>query len=75
MSFYEDEEKCPDCDGVDVFPYSNSGDGRCSTCHGTGKDLFDDICNALNPFYQTDNDCRDCHGSGKCQTCGGKGVI
>jgi DnaJ-class molecular chaperone len=77
MSLYdEDKEKCPDCDSVDVWsPYSDKGDGKCSSCNGTGIDLIDDIGNSLNPFYQTDDDCDECHGTGICQTCRGDGEI
>lgn len=65
MSWDDDKEECPSCDGS----------GKCSSCHSTGKDLFDDICNSLNPFYQTDADCNDCHGTGTCQRCNGDGEV
>jgi len=73
----EDEERCPDCDSVAILPlYSDRGDGKCSTCHGTGKgDLFDGICHSLNPFSEGDSECDYCHSTGICQTCGGTGVI
>ena len=70
----EDKERCPDCDAVDPWaPYSDKGNGECSSCHGTGKDIGADIGNALNPIYQTDNACPECRGSKVCRTCRGEG--
>lgn len=56
--------KCQDCD----YP----GDGRCSTCHGTGGEtsLLDAFAESLVGDEQI---CKVCGGSGKCQTCGGTG--
>lgn len=72
----EDRKRCPDCDAVDSWAlYCDKGNGECSYCHGTGKDLSSDILNALNPFYQVDNDCPECSGSKVCRTCRGEGYI
>jgi len=53
--------RCPDCDGGLL---SLGGDGKCSMCHGTGKNVH------LNSDQA---ECEKCGGSGLCKTCGGTG--
>jgi len=59
---------CPDCDGLGIF---GGGNGKCSDCHRTGKEM--DIIEALaESLSGQSQDCKACGGSGKCQTCYGK---
>jgi len=43
-----------------------TGDGKCSECHGSGR----------NPHFNVDIDqCQTCLGTGVCQTCKGEGYL
>lgn len=53
--------KCEDCYGGGWW-----GDGKCSGCAGGGRSL------SLNA---PERECRECHGTGVCSTCGGEGKI
>lgn len=57
--------KCPDCDGDHMLFPQDYGNGVCSECHGTGRNL-DPLVNEACPM---------CHESLKCQTCRGKGWV
>lgn len=61
--------KCPDCDSVRILSFPQIGDGKCSVCHGSGKDCWPDI------IPGQDHTCTNCGGSGICPTCGGEGEI
>lgn len=52
----DNERHCTDCNkrGGGII----DGDGKCSTCEGTGKSNYGD-------------DCDVCKGTGTCQTCNG----
>ena len=65
--------KCPDCSGESLFD-SSVGDGKCSTCNGTGDELdpLEGVGEAMMGLPQT---CKECGGSGTCRTCGGDGEI
>jgi hypothetical protein len=52
--------RCPDCDTGFL-----QGDGKCSTCHGSGVNVH---LNSDEP------NCEKCNGTGICQACGGSGV-
>jgi DnaJ-class molecular chaperone len=68
--------KCPDCDSVNLTPYTDQGDGRCSECHGTGAGgVIEDLIDGLNPLSNQESECQKCHGTGQCQTCGGSGIV
>ncbi len=65
--------KCPDCDSIKIL--GDEGDGKCSTCNGTGAGgLLDDIAHGMIPIGEAPS-CDDCGGSGVCQTCDGTGVV
>ena len=65
--------KCQDCNSIKIFPGTNEGDGKCSTCHGTGNgDLLDQVVHGL---LWGKSECQVCKGSGVCQTCGGTGIV
>ena len=57
---------CPNCD----YP----GNGKCSDCHGGGKEtnVFEALAEAIAGESQ---DCDTCGGSGECTTCDGKGYV
>lgn len=59
-------QKCSDCDAEGFT--NDTGNGKCSACHGTGMDL--DPMERGGP-----GSCETCGGSGKCQTCRGEGVV
>jgi len=41
--------KCPDCDSVKIL--WDEGDGKCSTCHGTGAGgILDHIAHEMIPI-------------------------
>ena len=60
--------RCPDCDNVQVI--GGLGNGRCSRCHGSGKQgtIADDIGGGKGS-------CERCHGNGQCITCAGDGFV
>lgn len=64
-------EDCPDCDGTRVF---GGGDGKCSDCHGTGREL-DPLTAFTEALSGQSQKCDTCDGSGVCQTCYGKGYL
>ena len=71
-----EEVQCPDCDSVKINPFVSEGDGKCSTCHGTGAgSVWDHIVAETNPFDDEEATCPECDGTGQCQTCGGTGVV
>jgi len=65
--------KCPDCystsDLVGLF-----GDGKCSVCHGSGKNpsVLDEMAEGLTGV---ETECYNCVGSGECPTCRGSGEV
>jgi hypothetical protein len=63
--------KCPDCWG-NADPLGIWGDGKCSECHGSGKNpsILDEVTESLTG---AETDCFNCGGSGQCPTCHGKG--
>lgn len=64
---------CPDCDGPAIF---NQGNGKCSSCNGTGDGgWFGAIARAVDITGSTGNSCSNCGGSGVCPTCDGSGVV
>jgi len=66
--------QCPNCDAVKMFCDPPEGDGKCSTCHGTGFARFFDAI-ALDLLNVEQPACEECYGSGQCQTCGGAGIV
>ncbi len=65
--------KCPDCDSTSDL-LGMYGDGKCSTCHGTGSgDLLGQFVDGM--FGTKAQGYPTCGGSGTCQTCGGSGEI
>lgn len=62
---------CPDCDrpGGSFL----TSDGKCSTCHGSGKDKI--LLQALDYAMGGGGDCEVCGGTGECQTCEGTGEV
>lgn len=63
--------RCPDCDDRYIL---GGGNGKCSKCHGTGKNpsMMDDIAESLG---NKPTKCWKCDGSGDCPTCKGTGEI
>lgn len=62
---------CPDCDSPGGS--FRRSDGKCSTCHGSGKDNL--LAAALDYAVGGDGHCETCDGTGDCQTCGGSGKV
>ena len=63
-------DACERCDG----PALARGNGRCSTCHGSGKEA--NVMHALAASVSgASQDCRRCGGNGRCVDCGGKGYF
>ena len=64
------KERCRNCDNFSIF--ENRGNGKCSKCHGSGKDnswasgIVKSIAGQAEKCYL-------CRGTGTCQKCGGKG--
>jgi len=52
-------QRCSDCNAPSFL---DQGNGKCSQCHGTGRDGWGDKC-------------KRCHGSKKCPTCEGSGSV
>jgi len=63
-----DRIPCSNCDGPSVL--SSWNDGKCSDCHGTGKEAI-----PYGDIFGSKCDCPSCGGSGKCPTCYGKGYL
>jgi PDZ domain/BON domain len=63
--------ECPDCDCPVISLTDNRGNGKCSTCHGTGIDAADQAFNILSDEHP----CYKCNSSGDCPTCQGTGEI
>ena len=64
------QSSCYDCNQVRAEIVGGS-DGKCSNCHGTGKDS-----DWVDEFFDLGSeDCSDCDGSGVCQTCDGEGLV
>ena len=64
--------ECTACESVVVFSVPTRGNGKCSSCYGTGKEqglggLVSDIAGTSHA------DCAACGGTGRCQSCGGTG--
>jgi len=71
--------QCPDCDGIDIFRgiFETYGNGRCSSCHGSGHDrdaefLVGFATLSLEEVYYP---CKECSGTGQFPMCGGTGRI
>lgn len=64
-------KNCPDCDrpGGSFL----ASDGKCSACHGSGKDNI--FQQALDAMFGGEGECETCNGSGECQTCNGTGEV
>lgn len=65
--------QCPDCDSIKMFSAEPEGDGKCSSCHGTGYgglvEAFFESADVQPPV------CDECQGTGKCQKCSGTGAV
>ena len=62
-------DACEDCDGTS---WNDLGDGKCSTCHGSGYEgAVDQFVDGVTG--EDDQSCSACNGSGVCQSCSGKG--
>ena len=55
--------QCPDCDNILIRLTENLGNGRCSSCHGSGIDAAAKAFNILSD----DHSCYVCSGTGQCQ--------
>ncbi len=67
--------ECPDCDGPDAgasMALQSKGNGRCSSCHGEGRTVMDDI---TEDFGGEASGCSNCNSTGVCPTCDGEGLI
>jgi DnaJ-class molecular chaperone len=66
--------QCPDCDSIKIFSELPEGNGKCSTCHGTGFGQFlnTGILEMLNGEQAA---CEECLGTGQCPTCTGTGIV
>lgn len=66
---------CRDCHHPDLTSFfDNKGDGRCSSCEGTGK--IHGVMDAVTSLFvekEPNHTCEVCSGTGQCQTCGGTG--
>src|SRR6267154_3433597 len=66
--------ECPDCYSVEICAVPPRGDGKCSTCRGTGEEQGLGGWGA--DFLGVEKaDCPICDGSGDCQTCDGTGEV
>lgn len=64
-------KNCPDCDFVGGSFLAS--DGKCSTCHGSGKSNILD--QAFAAAFGEEAPCSECDGSGQCQACNGSGEV
>lgn len=65
--------KCPHCDSIKINIFLDIGNGKCSTCHGSG--LGDTLDQFASNIVRGESLCKDCNGSGECTFCDGSGLI